>query len=255
MARVVVGERRGYEHQDAPFERLVDLLNPSRSAAYHPLFQVAFALQNNPLLGGDFAGLGIEVLPAHTGTAKFDLLVNLVETPEINGQAQPLSGFVEYATDLFDRVSVERLVAGYVRVLEAVVADPGGGIEGVEVIDPVDRARVLGGGSGVGVVAEGVSVGELFGVQVRRCGQAVVEGQLCLTKPKLMSGRGCWGRGCGCGGWGLRRWWRWRCRGVRRWWWRWWRWLGWGRCFCRLIRCMPVRARRLFLRMGRRGWW
>ncbi|MDO3111134.1 condensation domain-containing protein, partial [Mycobacteroides abscessus] len=97
-----------YANQDAPFERLVELLNPSRSTAYHPLFQVSFALQNNPLPEVDFLGLNVEVLPAPTHTAKFDLFINLVDLPQTPGHQQPMPGFIEYATDLFDHDTVER---------------------------------------------------------------------------------------------------------------------------------------------------
>src|SRR5262249_15013728 len=91
-----------YDNQDVPFERLVELLNPARSTAHHPLFQVSFALQNNPLPTFELPGLDIEVLPAPTHTAKFDLFINILDLPSSSGRLQPLPGVIEYATDLFD---------------------------------------------------------------------------------------------------------------------------------------------------------
>ncbi|OOK75083.1 condensation domain protein [Mycobacterium kansasii] len=74
-----------YENQDAPFERLVEVLNPRRSTAYHPLFQVAFALQNNPVPAVELPGIEIEFLTVSTGAAKFDLFINLVDLPRPPG--------------------------------------------------------------------------------------------------------------------------------------------------------------------------
>lgn len=167
LARVRTKALAAYEHQDAPFERLVDVFNPTRSAAHHPLFQVGFALQNTALPTIEFTGMDTETLPAHTGTAKFDLLINIIETPNTHDHTQPLSGLIEYATDLFDRPTIERFAAAHERVLEAITADSAGCIDGIEVIDPVEREQVLIGGNANAVVVPRVSIGELFGAQVR----------------------------------------------------------------------------------------
>ncbi|KAA1242931.1 non-ribosomal peptide synthetase, partial [Mycobacterium simiae] len=132
-----------YENQDAPFERLVELINPRRSTAYHPLFQVAFALQNNPLPKFELPGLGIELLPAPTGTAKFDLFINLTDLPAIHGQPQPLPGSIEYATDLFNRDTVEKFVDYYLRVLRAITTDPHRRIDSIEILDTAERDQIL----------------------------------------------------------------------------------------------------------------
>ncbi|RZL81354.1 MAG: amino acid adenylation domain-containing protein, partial [Rhodococcus sp. (in: high G+C Gram-positive bacteria)] len=127
-----------YENQDAPFERLVELLNPTRSTAYHPLFQVSFALQNNAFPELEFPGLEWEVLPAPTGTSRFDLSFSLTLD-----EHQGLAGIVEYACDLFDRETVESIAARYVRLLELIVADPQVRIEGYEILEPDERTLVL----------------------------------------------------------------------------------------------------------------
>ncbi|RZL70036.1 MAG: nonribosomal peptide synthase, partial [Rhodococcus sp. (in: high G+C Gram-positive bacteria)] len=127
-----------YENQDAPFERLVELLNPTRSTAYHPLFQVSFALQNNAFPEVEFPGLEWTTLPASTGRSRFDLSFTLAADGH-----QGLAGVVEYASDLFDRGTVESIAARYVRLLELIVADPRGRIEGYEILEPDERERVL----------------------------------------------------------------------------------------------------------------
>ncbi|MEU5647658.1 amino acid adenylation domain-containing protein, partial [Streptomyces milbemycinicus] len=101
-----------YDNQDAPFERLVEILNPERSSAYHPLFQVMLAWQDdNTLVDFDLAGVraALEIVP--TRTAKFDLQFNF----GLDASGKGLGGYVEYATDLFDRGSVEALVGRFVR--------------------------------------------------------------------------------------------------------------------------------------------
>jgi amino acid adenylation domain-containing protein len=106
-----------YAHQNLPFERLVEVLNPSRHLSRHPIFQVMFVLQNAPVSTLSVPGLQISPLASPTGTSKFDLTLNLAETP--NG----LQGVLEYATDLFDASTIERMSNHLLRVLEQ-VANP-----------------------------------------------------------------------------------------------------------------------------------
>ncbi|WP_373179263.1 condensation domain-containing protein, partial [Mycobacterium marinum] len=122
-----------YENQDAPFERLVELLNPSRSTAHHPLFQISFAFQND-LPAIDFPGLGIEVLSAPTHTAKFDLFIILVDLPSPTKDPQPLTGTIEYATDLFDRDTIEKFATSYLHILDIITTDPQQRIDLIEII-------------------------------------------------------------------------------------------------------------------------
>ncbi|PBC50623.1 non-ribosomal peptide synthetase, partial [Rhodococcus sp. ACS1] len=138
LDRVRVKALGAYENQDAPFERLVELLNPVRSTAYHPLFQVSFAMQDNVFPDVAFPGLGWETLPASTGTSRFDLSFTVAPT-----ERQGLAGVIEYASDLFDRATVEGIAARYVRLLELIVADPRGRIEGYEILEPDERTLVL----------------------------------------------------------------------------------------------------------------
>ncbi|MEU3529915.1 amino acid adenylation domain-containing protein, partial [Streptomyces sp. NPDC038707] len=122
LGRVRSKALAAYDHQDVPFEHLVEILNPERSSAYHPLFQVMLAWQDdNTLVDFDLAGVRAELEIVPTRTAKFDLQFNF----GLDASGEGLGGYVEYATDLFDRGSVEALVGRFVRVLRQVVADPG----------------------------------------------------------------------------------------------------------------------------------
>ncbi|KOG32629.1 non-ribosomal peptide synthetase [Streptomyces resistomycificus] len=126
-----------YDHQDMPFERLVERLNPDRSTAYHPFFQVMLAWQE-PLGELEFAGLDVTSETLETKTAKFDLFFNMI--PDGSGGAGVR---LEYATDLFDRSTVETLARRFVRVLSELVADSQRRIGAVDVLDADERERLL----------------------------------------------------------------------------------------------------------------
>ncbi|MCK2216175.1 amino acid adenylation domain-containing protein [Actinomadura sp. ATCC 31491] len=123
-----------YDNQDVPFERLVELLNPERSTAYHPLFQVMFAWQNTPWPHLDLPGLDATMEQVSPGSAKFDLFFNL---------APDGTGTLEYATDLFDRSSAERLAERFADVVRQVTADPAVPIAAVRVLTGQERQRLL----------------------------------------------------------------------------------------------------------------
>ncbi|WP_455431525.1 condensation domain-containing protein, partial [Streptomyces celluloflavus] len=134
LGRVRETALAAYENQDVPFDHLVEVLNPDRSPNHHPLFQVLLALQNFAAQESGQPGLDITPEHAPTGTARFDLYFDITERVEAAGGPGGLAGFVEFSTDLFDRVSVERLVARFERVLRAVVGDVGGLLSGVGVL-------------------------------------------------------------------------------------------------------------------------
>ncbi|WP_329263150.1 amino acid adenylation domain-containing protein [Streptomyces sp. NBC_01478] len=151
-----------YDNQDMPFERLVELLNPDRSTAYHPFFQVMLAWQE-PLGALQLPGLDVEAEALETGTAKFDLFFNMV--PNASGGA---GGHLEYATDLFDRDTAEDLAHRFVRVLGRLVADPGRGIGGIDVLDVAERHRLLTEFNDNATAVSDATVPELFESQAAR---------------------------------------------------------------------------------------
>jgi len=107
-----------YMHQDAPFDRLVAMLRPERDLSRTPLFQIKLVLQNAPFAALGLRKLSITPLDMPLKTAKFDLLLNLVETEEgIQGQA-------EYSTDLFEAPTIARFLDRFALVLRSVVERP-----------------------------------------------------------------------------------------------------------------------------------
>ncbi|MEW1616139.1 MULTISPECIES: condensation domain-containing protein, partial [unclassified Streptomyces] len=108
-----------YDNQDVPFERLVETLNPERSRAYHPLFQVMFAWQDTAQVDVELPGITASMEMATSNTAKFDLEFSFGADPSSGG----LLCTLEYATELFDRGSVVGFAERFVRVLRAVVGD------------------------------------------------------------------------------------------------------------------------------------
>ncbi|MFE2187806.1 amino acid adenylation domain-containing protein, partial [Streptomyces sp. NPDC059455] len=122
--RVRESDLSAFAHQDVPFERLVEAINPQRSAARHPLFQVMLNLQNNPEPQLALDEVTVEPQPVDVAVSKFDLSVDLTERHGADGAADGVHGEIRYSVDLFDRETVEGMVARFVRLLEAVVADP-----------------------------------------------------------------------------------------------------------------------------------
>ena len=147
VARVRSGNLAAYSHQELPFERLVEVLNPERSLARHPLFQVMLAFQNNAAVGLELAGLTASFEPVATASAKFDLSVSLGEERAGDGSPAGISGVIEYASDLFDRADVEALAARLIRLLEAAVAEPGRAIGSLDILAPASARRCCGAGT------------------------------------------------------------------------------------------------------------
>ncbi|MDP9895922.1 hypothetical protein J2W32_005022, partial [Variovorax boronicumulans] len=144
LARVRKTNLAAYAHQDLPFERLVEVLNPVRSMARHPLFQVALVLQNNARASFELPGLtALSSQSMESVAATFDLSVELREHRDKAGAPQGMTGRLGFATDLFDRASVEVLVARLQRVLEAIAADASQPIGHIEILAPEERQQIL----------------------------------------------------------------------------------------------------------------
>ncbi|GAA1983364.1 amino acid adenylation domain-containing protein [Catenulispora subtropica] len=110
-----------FAHQELPFDTLVEALNPERSLAHHPLFQVMLVFENSPSAPLEIPGLTVAPEHSRLGVARFDLVFNL--TPP-NTAGDGTAGFIEYATDLFDRATIERIAGYLVAMLERGLAAP-----------------------------------------------------------------------------------------------------------------------------------
>ncbi len=132
-----------YAHQDLPFERLVELLDPPRAFGRQPLFQTLLVLQNNPPPRFELAGLRATALSPGTRTIKFDLAFNFTEAHDTAGQPAGLTGELEYSTDLFDPDSAERLAARLVRLLEQIADDPAAPLHRLTILSPAERQHLV----------------------------------------------------------------------------------------------------------------
>ncbi|HEY4426355.1 MAG TPA: amino acid adenylation domain-containing protein [Pyrinomonadaceae bacterium] len=126
-----------YAHQDLPFEKVVEELQPARDLSRNPIFQVSFALQNAPMQELQLPGLALRTQEFETLTTRFDLECHMWDQPG------GLQGFLFYSTDLFDEATVERLIAHYRKFLEAVVANPDRRVPEIEFLTEDERRKLL----------------------------------------------------------------------------------------------------------------
>src|SRR6185437_69176 len=141
LAQVRARGLAAYEHQDVPFEVLVERLNPTRSLTHHPLVQVMLARQdNNPAAGLALGDLQVTPLPADTQVARMDLTFSLAEQWTEAGEPAGISGTVEFRTDVFDAASIEALIERFERVLAAMTADPARRLSSIDLLDAGEHA-------------------------------------------------------------------------------------------------------------------
>ncbi|WP_234019708.1 condensation domain-containing protein, partial [Streptomyces sp. CNS654] len=172
LARVRERSVTAYAHQDVPFEDLVEVLNPQRTTSHHPLFQVAMVLQNMPSEEFRLPRLQVRTEFISTETSRFDMLVEMYERHDDTGGAAGIEALVEFASELFDRGTVEGLLGRWVRLLEQVVADPSVPIGGAELLTGAERARILSEWNDTAAEVPGETLAGLFEAQVRRAPEA-----------------------------------------------------------------------------------
>nr|WP_245008737.1 non-ribosomal peptide synthetase [Mycolicibacterium farcinogenes] len=163
-----------YEHQDVPFEVLVDRLNPSRSLTHHPLIQVLFAWQNFAVKdSGESAAVSllndvrVSPLSADTHSARMDLAFSFEERVSETGEPAGIGGMVEFRTDVFDAAGIQILVDRLQRVVRALIADPSRSVSSVDLLDEAERAVIEGIGNWTALTdsAPPTSVPALFAQQ------------------------------------------------------------------------------------------
>ncbi|MFF1947061.1 amino acid adenylation domain-containing protein, partial [Rhodococcus qingshengii] len=124
---------QAFAHSDLPFERLVEVLDPVRSRAHHPLFQVALAFQNLGQNSLALPGLTAAEFEIDETVAKFDLQLTISEVSE------GLSATFTYATDLFDESTVRGFAARLMRILNGIATDPATSVGDIEILDASER--------------------------------------------------------------------------------------------------------------------
>jgi amino acid adenylation domain-containing protein len=176
-----------FDHADVPFEKVVERLNPARSTARHPLFQVMLALQNNVAANLALPGATASDVPVATATAKFDLTLNLEENTAADGTPAGIGGFLEYATDLFDAGTAADLAGRFVRLLAAAVAAPAVPVSGLDLLSDTERTDLLAANDGTAVPLPDTSVIELFEDRAARTpdAPALESGAVKLTYAEL----------------------------------------------------------------------
>jgi amino acid adenylation domain-containing protein len=169
LARVKGRVLGAQEHQDIPFEQVVDLVQPARSMAHTPLFQVMFAWQNNARGSLELPGLTVGAVGASSGvTAKFDLALDL---QEMGGR---IVGGVTYATSLYEAETVERYL-GYLRaVLAAMVADDAQATDRLDFLPEAERLQVVEGWNATATAfPDETCIHEMSEAQVERTPDAI----------------------------------------------------------------------------------
>ncbi|MFD4460555.1 amino acid adenylation domain-containing protein [Nocardia sp. NPDC058480] len=177
-----------FGHADVPFERLVDLLEPVRSTARHPLFQVMLTFQNLARTDLALPGLAVSAADFTVPLAKFDLQVELAEHIGADGAPQGMAATFVYATDLFDRATVADFADRWTRVLAAVVAEPAKPVGDIDVLAPGERELVLREGTSPGISVPEVTLADLITAQARQRPEAIAirAGERSLTFAGLL---------------------------------------------------------------------
>ncbi|MCY7283312.1 MAG: amino acid adenylation domain-containing protein [Cyanobacteria bacterium CAN_BIN43] len=137
LKQVRANTLKAYEHQDLPFEQLVEALQPHRSMSHSPLFQVMFDLQNTPLGEIELPGVTLSEINQESTVAKFDLNLSMTET------LLGLDCEWEYNTDLFDKSTIERMASHFDNLLAAIVANPHQAVSELPLLTPTERQQLL----------------------------------------------------------------------------------------------------------------
>lgn len=162
LGRVREAALGAYEHQDLPFEKLVEVSQPERDTSYSPLFQVMCHLDNTGAPALALPGLSLTPLDADTGTSKFDLTLDLAES------STELKGWWEYSTELFDDVTIQRLSERFQILLKAAVAAPDTRIAALPLLSPVEEQLIVGLNQTAEVFPHAPCLHQIFEAQVEQ---------------------------------------------------------------------------------------
>ncbi len=183
LARVKTQILAAQEHQDIPFEQVVEIARPVRSLAHSPVFQVMLAWQNAPEVTIQLPGLTLaSATNGKNATAKFDLMLGLREA------GQSIVGEIEYATALFERSTIERYLGHWQTLLRAMLADDEEAVDRLALLTSAERDRLVEEGNETAAdYPREKCIHELFESQVEKTPDsvAVVYEDLALTYDAL----------------------------------------------------------------------
>jgi len=167
-----------YAHQDLPFERLVEELQPERDLSRNPLFQVVFALQNAPVEVLELPGLKLNPLNCDSGTTRFDLELHLTTRSDGLGslggeQADGLRVLAVYNTDLFDSATIIRMLAYFHTLLESIIADPEQRLADLRILSAAELHQLLIKWNDQVQYPKNLCIHQLFELQVEQTPDAV----------------------------------------------------------------------------------
>jgi amino acid adenylation domain-containing protein/non-ribosomal peptide synthase protein (TIGR01720 family) len=169
LSRVRTSSSKAYSHQDLPFDRIVDELQPARDLSHNPIFQVMFAFQNTPDLPRSMADIQMDLEVLDNNTSVFDLTLNLHDS--VSG----IYGYIEYCNEIFDADTIERMQGHYQTILEGMIANPKSKISQLQLVTKAESHQLLNewNNTNVDYVTD-------------RCVNNVIEGQA-ATKPEAIA--------------------------------------------------------------------
>jgi amino acid adenylation domain-containing protein len=183
LRRVQKMTLEAFAHQDVPFEKIVEALQPERSLSHDPLFQVMFSVEGMPEEALELYGLTVSAMDVASGTTKFDLSLSWSETEA------GLAGALQYNTALFDAPTIERMGRHLERMLQSFAAHPEQLITEASLLDSAERHSLLYEWSGADIAAahKFVPLHELFAAQAERAPHnvAIIADERQLTYAEL----------------------------------------------------------------------
>ncbi|OWY82156.1 hypothetical protein B9C99_08865 [Rhodococcus sp. BUPNP1] len=187
---VRTADLEAFTHADVPFERLVEVLDPPRSQARHPLFQVMLTFQNMPVSQLELPELTVSGIDFDAQVAKFDLQVTVADVVDAAGDPSGLVVEFNYATELFDPQTVAGVAERFSRILEAVTTDPRVAVGDVPLVTDDELDRILTEWNTLGEsvpIVEPATLAARFdaAVRVHAANAAVTHGETTLTYAEL----------------------------------------------------------------------
>ncbi|QIS12938.1 non-ribosomal peptide synthetase [Nocardia arthritidis] len=168
LARELRVVSAAFDHQEVPFDLVVEQVRPDRELSHSPLFRTALVLQNTGMPELRVPGVRAEFLDVHSGTTKFDVLVTLRAVDD------ELVGGIEYDVDLYDESTVTGIARHFQALLAAVVAEPDTPLPQLDILAPEERERAVAAALPVAEAAEpAATLPELFAAQVARTPDAI----------------------------------------------------------------------------------